>query len=521
MTLNKIESSNSYNKELLDELEKRINNQEGIFLVIGSKYSLSYLDDGYIDELFISPLKNGDIDIFYYGTHTYKTFTEAITDKIYFGKSLLEISNNVYLEGFSKNVNKENNNVFEFKSFKHVVQDLSKEYDETLFHMLFKHLLNSKCYVPVKKKKDNEKYNFDYLINNIIDLEKDNKLYIPLYITLNDITVHEDDVEYIEIDLETVVEYIFQYEKCVGIIINPGTIDYVIDGENYKTIDHKLHNIMIPQPIELIDKILLEIDPKDIVAFHIAEGGAMGEPNGFHILTKDMTLYHTNLGEEKVAWDILTRKLPILKRLHLFMGTVEGLDNEWYHLYLGFGNCLVVKSEYREIYYNIVTNKLGTNYPEPSLYTKWYSFFRSIEKEIKDINIGENNMVTNIEEFFKQYPKCNIVNYDMANKFDCGLLYRHSTEHFEKLRKDKSGKYIIYPQIQPYLNLETSAIDLFIIKDNKMYKLRKGNTPQTYKYDYLLDNVDVSIFEDLFFGGWFKAEDPYIIGDQPIYEIEE
>ena len=46
--------------------------------------------------------------------------------------------------------------------------------------------------------------------------------------------------------------------------------------------------------LELNKNNLKEINYNDIVAMAIAESGAMGEPNGFYVVTKDMKQYHLN-----------------------------------------------------------------------------------------------------------------------------------------------------------------------------------------------------------------------------------
>ena len=79
--------------------------------------------------------------------------------------------------------------------------------------------------------------------------------------------------------------------------------------------------------------------------------------------------------------------------------------------------------------------------------------------------IGVNEMmINNMNEFIKEHPHAVIVNYDIADKFECGKTYRTSTNKTEEFRKDKKGKYLEYPYIQPYLSLsDLSSYELFII----------------------------------------------------------
>lgn len=84
-------------------------------------------------------------------------------------------------------------------------------------------------------------------------------------------------------------------------------------------------------------------------------------------------------------------------------------------------------------------------------------------------------MINTIKDFIVKYPKAVIVNYDIAGKFDddSGRTYRTSTNHLEYFRKE-NGKYLKYPQIQPYLKLSENAdYKLFILYNHKMFELEK------------------------------------------------
>ena len=84
-------------------------------------------------------------------------------------------------------------------------------------------------------------------------------------------------------------------------------------------------------------------------------------------------------------------------------------------------------------------------------------------------------MINTIKEFAVKYPKAVIVNYDIAGTFDdnSGRTYRTSTNHLEYFRKE-NGKYLKYPQIQPYLKLsEDVDYKLFILYNHKMFELEK------------------------------------------------
>lgn len=109
-------------------------------------------------------------------------------------------------------------------------------------------------------------------------------------------------------------------------------------------------------------------------------------------------------------------------------------------------------------------------------------------------------MINTIEEFVKEHPNADIVNYDIAEiiKEECGMVYRTSTEETELFRKDK-GKYIKYPYIQPYTELgDNSRIELFIIKNHKMYELERGEG-KTFKIKREVENINPDIYKDFVF----------------------
>ena len=95
-------------------------------------------------------------------------------------------------------------------------------------------------------------------------------------------------------------------------------------------------------------------------------------------------------------------------------------------------------------------------------------------------------MINTIEEFKNIHPKAVIVNYDIADQFGFGMSYRTTTGSVELFRK-VNGKYIKYPYIQPYLNLDNDSLyELFIIYNSKMYQLEKGINNNTYKIKWIL-----------------------------------
>lgn len=130
-------------------------------------------------------------------------------------------------------------------------------------------------------------------------------------------------------------------------------------------------------------------------------------------------------------------------------------------------------------------------------------------------------MINTLEEFKKEHPKAVVVNYDIADIFDCGMTYRASTGNVEYFRKDYSGKYLVYPYIQPYLTLsDSSSFELFMIHNSKMYELELGSKPNTYRIKRELENVSSGINTDDVFYATKLRKKPTIISED-IYMIEE
>lgn len=109
-------------------------------------------------------------------------------------------------------------------------------------------------------------------------------------------------------------------------------------------------------------------------------------------------------------------------------------------------------------------------------------------------------MINTIKDFIVKYPKAVIVNYDIAGKFDddSGRTYRTSTNHLEYFRKE-NGKYLKYPQIQPYLKLSKNAdYKLFILYNHKMFELEKIDENYHIKQEIVDINPELYM-DDVFY----------------------
>lgn len=126
-------------------------------------------------------------------------------------------------------------------------------------------------------------------------------------------------------------------------------------------------------------------------------------------------------------------------------------------------------------------------------------------------------MINSMNDFINKHPNAVIVNYDIADKFDCGKTFRTSTKKVEDFRKYR-GKYIKYPYIQPYLTLsDSSSYELFIIRNKKVFQLELGSN-NSYKISRELNNINFDIWDDDVF--YKKGNTPKIVNEE-LWIIEE
>ena len=129
-------------------------------------------------------------------------------------------------------------------------------------------------------------------------------------------------------------------------------------------------------------------------------------------------------------------------------------------------------------------------------------------------------MINTIKEFAVIYPKAVIVNYDIAGTFDdeSGRTYRTTTENLEYFRKE-NGKYLKYPQIQPYLKLrEDVDYKLFILYNHKVFELEKID--ENYHIKREIEDINPSLYMDDVFYDKKNLRQPRI-QDEEILIIKE
>ena len=131
--------------------------------------------------------------------------------------------------------------------------------------------------------------------------------------------------------------------------------------------------------IELTNENIKNIKYDDVIAFTIAEGGAMGEPNGFYVVTKELLQYHLNFGTTDIKEIILLEQFPILKTFSCFVSQVTNLEKGWNWFSMGFGNYLIVKNEYYDKVKDYIETNLGEDWKPGELYQKWFDVIKIIK----------------------------------------------------------------------------------------------------------------------------------------------
>lgn len=130
--------------------------------------------------------------------------------------------------------------------------------------------------------------------------------------------------------------------------------------------------------ITLTNKNISAINPDDLIAITIAEGGAMGDPGAIELVDSKLKLYHTHFGE--FDGEDLVKIIPFLKTLDIGFGEVDGLPEDWDWLYTGYGNYLFIRPKFKEgVLGHIRKNYRDTGMSEVvELYAHWYEALKSI-----------------------------------------------------------------------------------------------------------------------------------------------
>ena len=255
-------------------------------------------------------------------------------------------------------------------------------------------LIDSDVQVPMNmviseedmKKMENSNVGDELSLSNEVRMRPDwlqnpntNKLYFPIFSTIEDATEeYSSNFSWINMDIDTCINFVEDNEECSGLILNAFTTPIVIEDDIYKILKKTLEEARKEEPIEIDSKNIKDINYDGIIALTIAEGGAMGEPNGFQVVDENMKLYHSNFADGKIEYKKLETAFPVLKSFKCGFDDVQKLDNGWKWISLGMGNYLIIKEEYYDRYMDRVIAELGKEYRKGELYQNWYKILKKL-----------------------------------------------------------------------------------------------------------------------------------------------
>ena len=144
-----------------------------------------------------------------------------------------------------------------------------------------------------------------------------------------------------ELDFNEILSYITYFIR--GEKFCDGFIASAIENGTIELLEKRLA-IICNDFIELDNININDFEEKDIMYFTLAEGGAMGEPNGIEVITKKdnlIRLYHTST-RNFIVPEINNRFKMIHKLNCGLFGTVTNVPEGFVHINIGFGNHLFV-----------------------------------------------------------------------------------------------------------------------------------------------------------------------------------
>ena len=125
------------------------------------------------------------------------------------------------------------------------------------------------------------------------------------------------------------------------------------------------------------DKDVESLIGLDIVAFQMAEGGAMGYPGGVFFVTSDKRIFFTSIWEQ-MSDNNLLKVFPPLAEVKLgLLGRGTRYPEGWHYEYLGMGNHLLVRDDLKEEFLKESDRLLRSN-PDLILYNLWLDSVLSI-----------------------------------------------------------------------------------------------------------------------------------------------
>ena len=115
-----------------------------------------------------------------------------------------------------------------------------------------------------------------------------------------------------------------------------------------------------------------------VIAITVAEGGAMGDPNGIEIVLKDMSHYYYNLAYTDINVDKFFEDNPVFKSIKCSIAQITQIDKNWNWFDMGFGNYMIIRQEYYEKFNKALLKRIGKKYNTGELYNSWYGILNEV-----------------------------------------------------------------------------------------------------------------------------------------------
>lgn len=264
---------------------------------------------------------------------------------------------------------------------------------ETLYPV-FLCLIDSDLQVPMNliisdedaKKLKNQKVGDEVTFDNDLRMRPDwlqspetKKLYFPIFSTIEEAGKdYSDNFSWINMDIDTCINFADDNKDCSGLILNAFTTPIVIEGAILDSLKEILERERHEEPIELDKDNIKDINYDEVIAITVAEGGAMGEPNGLLVVDENMKLYHSNFAFGNFKPEELKEKFPVVNGFACPPEEINDLNKGWKWFDLGAGNALLIRDQYYDYFKDRVESELGKDYRKSELYQRWYELLQKI-----------------------------------------------------------------------------------------------------------------------------------------------
>ena len=134
----------------------------------------------------------------------------------------------------------------------------------------------------------------------------------------------------------------------------------------------------------LSEEQIKNLNYEDIIAFTLAEGGAMGCPGNVEIVTyinEKLIGYETNPVYGGIPYYKLYKAIPWLEKFSCGIGYVSNVGEGWKHIDTGFGNHLFIRNFMYDSFMEQAKDKRVSE-----VYTSWKKWVSEIVKTVKYVN---------------------------------------------------------------------------------------------------------------------------------------